>query len=261
MNAEKPPKTPRKEHEPVDDRLLSTAGRCFLQDGFGFGIDDILAESKVAKMSLYVKFQSKYGLIERLLDEAAKQWRAEIDRAVANTSLHGVNKVVHLLKTICGLSRDPKRRTGLISQALVEFPRTDKADEAHKKKDLVHEKARQLQRDLLKALEGLCVEAGVENPPLAAQQFLLLVDGYFIMEPLLGKTRAIQLIEQTAPVLIQSGSKARTPAQKPAPPTGKRVKTPRGGHDPNAGESERTSFPSKEKLRRVTAIDLSAFQE
>ena len=177
MSSEKPPKTPRKDHESVDDRLLSTAGRCFLEDGFGYGIDDILAESKVAKMSLYAKFQSKYGLIERLLDEAAKEWRAEIDRVAADTSLRGVSKVVHLLKTICALSRDPKRRTGLIGQALVEFPRTDKGGEAHKKKDLVHEKARQLQRDLLKAIEALCVEAGVENPPLAAQQFLLLVSG------------------------------------------------------------------------------------
>ena len=107
---------------------------------------------------------------------------------------------------------DVPGRTTLIGQALVEFPRTGKADEAHKKKDLVYERARQLQRDLLKAIEALCAEAGVENSPLAAQQFLLLVNGYLVMEPLLGKTRAIQLIEQTAPVLIQPGSKARASA-------------------------------------------------
>jgi AcrR family transcriptional regulator len=259
MSSEKPPKTPRKES--VDDRLLSTAGRCFLEDGFGFGIDDILAESKVAKMSLYVKFQSKYGLIERLLEEAAKEWRVEIDRVAADTSLRGLSKVVHLLKTICALSRDPKRRTGLLGQALVEFPRTGKGDESHKKKDLVHEKARQHQRDLLKALEGLCVEAGVENPLLASQQFLLLVNGYLVMEPLLGKPQAIRLIEQTAQVMFQPGSKARTPAQKPARPTGRRVKTPGIDYDPNPSEPEQTSPPSKQKLRRVQLIDLSGFEE
>ena len=71
----------RKKHEPVEARLLGTAGRCFIEEGFGFGIDDILDQSDVAKMSLFVKFQSKYGLIERLLEIAHDQWLEEISRA------------------------------------------------------------------------------------------------------------------------------------------------------------------------------------
>src|ERR1039457_5184590 len=94
------PQPIRRKYEPVDDRLLATAGRCFIEDGFGFGIDDILEQSGVAKMSLYGKFGSKYGLIERLFDDAAQEWRAEIDRVAADDSLHGTEKIVRLLKVI-----------------------------------------------------------------------------------------------------------------------------------------------------------------
>ena len=167
------PKKPRKKHEPVDERLLSTAGRCFIEDGFGFGIDDILAQSGVAKMSLYVKFQSKYGLIERLLEMARSEWQREIEGVAADESLRGADKILRLLKTLCIHARNTGKRTGIISQALLEFPHTGKADETHQKKDLVHVKARQLQRDLVAELEQLCRETGVENPQLAAKQILL----------------------------------------------------------------------------------------
>jgi AcrR family transcriptional regulator len=213
----------RRKYEPVDDRLLATAGRCFLEDGFGFGIDDILAQSGVAKMSLYGKFGSKYGLIERLLDDAAQEWRAEIDRMAADVAVPGPEKIVRLLKAICTESRDTERRTGLLGQALIEFPRTGKEDETHQKKDQVHEKARGLQHDLLKSLETLCDNVGVADPRLLAQQLLLLANGYLIMEPLLGKAQAVKLTLQTAQALLGITSAVETPAQKSSRPTGMRV--------------------------------------
>jgi AcrR family transcriptional regulator len=241
MKSDASAKPLRKKHEPVDDRLLATAGRCFIEDGFGFGIDDILAQSNVAKMSLYVKFQSKYGLIERLLDDAAAEWQKEIQRVAADNSLRGPAKILRFLKAICTLSRDLERRTGLIGQALLEFPRTGKEDETHKKKDLVHEKARHLQRELIKVLEALCRDAGIENPDLAARQVLLLANGYLIMESLLGKSQAVRLTQETAQVLIRT-AKPAAPAQKPSLPRN-RVRTPGIDYilDPGEPEEQPTS--------------------
>lgn len=203
MKPDSAPKNTRKKHEPVDARLVGTAGRCFIEDGFGIGIDDILAESNVAKRSLYLKFQSKYGLIERLLEDAATEWKIEIDKVAADQSLQGAEKVLRLLKSLCTLSRDVTRRTGLMGQALIEFPRTGKQDETHKKKDQVHEKARRLQRELLKSVEKFCGEAGVKNPAGMAQQVLLLANGYLVSEPLFGKVAALKITTETAGVLIR----------------------------------------------------------
>ncbi len=234
-------KPPRKKHEPVDDRLLATAGRCFIEDGFGFGIDDILAQSNVAKMSLYLKFQSKYGLIERLLEDAAAEWRTEIDRVTADASLHGTAKVVELIQSVCGLSRDRERRTGLIGQAIIEFPRTGKADETHKKKDLVHERALRLQRELLKPLESFCGDAGAKEPERLAQQILLLTNGYLVCEPLLGKAAALKLLAETAQGLVHAALSSTTPA----PVTSRARK-----NDPTS-IPKRTPPRSTEKIRPV----------
>ena len=57
------------------DRILETAARLFYQDGFrATGIDKIIAESGVAKMSLYRHFASKNELIAAFLDRRHEFW-------------------------------------------------------------------------------------------------------------------------------------------------------------------------------------------
>lgn len=204
MNA--PAKRPRKKHEPVDARLLATAGRCFIREGFGYGIDDILREADVAKMSLYTNFQSKYGLMERLLDLSKIQWINEVERISANPLPRRRQDILGLVQTICAASRDPDRRTGLISQALIEFPRTGKNDELHKKKDAIHAKAHQLQQDLFKALEQLCRDADIPDPKTLAQQLFLVINGYFIMEPMVGKPDALARAMEVTQTLVRAAS-------------------------------------------------------
>ncbi|WP_420992088.1 TetR/AcrR family transcriptional regulator [Cupriavidus sp. 30B13] len=57
------------------DRILETAARLFYRDGFrATGIDRIIAESGVAKMSLYRNFASKDELIAAFLDWRHDFW-------------------------------------------------------------------------------------------------------------------------------------------------------------------------------------------
>lgn len=65
------------------DRILETAARLFMQDGYrATGIDKIIAESGVAKMSLYRHFKSKNDLIAAFLDELNESWMRDfIDKA------------------------------------------------------------------------------------------------------------------------------------------------------------------------------------
>lgn len=66
-------KSPRK---PVRERILETACELFYREGIqNVGIDRIIAESGVAKMSLYNHFKSKDALIEAFLRQRNQQWR------------------------------------------------------------------------------------------------------------------------------------------------------------------------------------------
>ena len=59
------------------DHILDTAKRLFYRDGFrATGIDRIVAESGVAKMSLYRHFPSKDDLIAAFLDWRHAHWTA-----------------------------------------------------------------------------------------------------------------------------------------------------------------------------------------
>ncbi len=56
-------------------RILDVAARLFTRDGFrATGVDRIIAESGVAKMSLYRHFESKNALILAVLDEKHDAW-------------------------------------------------------------------------------------------------------------------------------------------------------------------------------------------
>lgn len=60
---------------PARDRILDVAKRLFYRDGFrATGIDKIIAESGVAKMSFYRNFPSKNDLITAFLEWRHEHW-------------------------------------------------------------------------------------------------------------------------------------------------------------------------------------------
>ncbi|RZT39475.1 TetR/AcrR family transcriptional regulator [Cupriavidus agavae] len=65
------------------DRILDTAARLFYRQGYrATGIDRIIAESGVAKMSLYRHFPSKNDLIFEYLQRRHDQWMAWFETGV-----------------------------------------------------------------------------------------------------------------------------------------------------------------------------------
>ena len=71
------------------DQLIDTAEELFYQHGFNAtGIDKILAEAGVAKMTLYNHFKSKDALIEAALqrrDERFRDWLSAQVESKADT--------------------------------------------------------------------------------------------------------------------------------------------------------------------------------
>ena len=68
---------------PARERILATAGRLFYQEGLrATGIDRIIADSGVAKMSFYRHFPSKADLIRAFLEARHGNWMAWFAAAV-----------------------------------------------------------------------------------------------------------------------------------------------------------------------------------
>ncbi|MFC3058594.1 TetR/AcrR family transcriptional regulator [Paenirhodobacter populi] len=61
--------------------LVDTAYACFKREGFhAIGIDRIISEADVARMTLYRNFPSKDDLILEVLDQRAERFDAQLDR-------------------------------------------------------------------------------------------------------------------------------------------------------------------------------------
>lgn len=68
---------------PARERILATASRLFYQEGLrATGIDRIIAESGVAKMSFYRHFPSKADLVRAFLEARHRAWMAWFAEAV-----------------------------------------------------------------------------------------------------------------------------------------------------------------------------------
>jgi len=66
------------------ERILEAASRLFLRDGFrAVGVDTIVAEAGIAKMTLYTHFPSKDDLIVAYLERANGQFWEWLDGASA----------------------------------------------------------------------------------------------------------------------------------------------------------------------------------
>lgn len=73
--------------ETARQRILETAMRLFYAEGIrATGIDRIIAESNVAKMSFYRHFPSKSDLVCVFLEERHRRWMAWFDEAVGRHS-------------------------------------------------------------------------------------------------------------------------------------------------------------------------------
>jgi len=176
------------------DQLLDTAERLFYTEGYhATGIDRILSESGVAKMTLYKHFKSKEELILAVLDarqqpmlERLREARSRLPPRKALLGIFdGLNEMIHSQKAFCGC---------LFINAAAEY---------HDRNHPIHQRAAaykaQFQahlRELLEAMES-------PQPEQLARQLQYLVEGALSMahiegpgdQALLAKAAAKQLLD------------------------------------------------------------------
>jgi AcrR family transcriptional regulator len=179
------------------ERILDAAACLFYEDGIhAVGVDTIIAESGVAKMTLYRHFPSKDDLIAAYLERSNERFWAWLDREMAKAR----DPRAKLLRAFRALGRQatsPSCRGCGFQNAAAEFP--DATHPAHKVA-LAHK------RQVLERFTALGREARLRSPETLAAQLLLLMDGAWVAARMFGPRNPAAKVAEAAEALIAAHS-------------------------------------------------------
>ena len=176
------------------DHLIDTALELFSRDGFhATGIDKILSESGVAKMTLYNHFKSKDELILAVLrrrDETFRNWFMRTVEASAEAPRDRLLAIFDALEQwisqegFCGCT---------FINATAEFGAHGEA---------IRGCCAEHKRLVLDYLEELATAAGAQNPAALAFDLSLLAEGAIVTAQVMGSKDAARKAKRAAEILI-----------------------------------------------------------
>lgn len=193
----------------VRERILLTARDLFYREGLrAIGVDRIVAESGVAKTSLYRWFPSKDDLITAfLVEEEIDRW-GSWDTNAARFS--GASPLEELRGIFIGLEHkiaNSSFRGCPFLNAVTELP-----DASHPARAVCHRATVELRRRLL----ALVTRIGVRNPQQVSDQLTLLVEGAFASGQIIGKEGPVTQLRVMAELLVRAQMNVPFPARQNA---------------------------------------------
>jgi len=151
--------------------LLDTASELFYERGFqAVGVDEIVARSGVAKMTLYRHFPSKDDLIVAYLERSDAAFRAWFEGALASAD-GPRDKLLAVFAALGNLAQSAGCLGCTFQVSAAEFP-----DPAHP----AHRIALRHKRSVRSRFTKLASDAGFGRPDVLADQLLLLMDGAWV---------------------------------------------------------------------------------
>lgn len=158
--------------ETARQRILETAMRLFYADGLrATGIDRIIAESNVAKMSFYRHFPSKSDLVCAFLEERHRRWMVWFDEAVGRHARKRRSRMPAVADALAEWFADPGFRGCAFINTSAEITdhhsREHAIVEAHK-------------ADLASRLAALARADGLRSADEVGRLALLIVDGAIV---------------------------------------------------------------------------------
>lgn len=181
------------------DHLVETAVRLFGQEGFhATGIDRILQEAGVARMTLYKHFRSKDELILAALRRRDEQFRTWFKSSIER---RGGTPAQRLLASFDALEEwfEGRAFAGLpFSGCSFINAAAEYADNMHP----VHQVAAEHKRLLLEYIRLLCSSAGARNPDSLAWSIALLHEGAIVTAQVSTDTDAASGAKEIARVLM-----------------------------------------------------------
>lgn len=180
------------------EKLLVTASKLFFEQGFhAVGVDKIVAESGITKMTMYKHFPSKDHLIVAILERSNElywEWFEE--------SIHGVTEpekqIIAIFEAVARQhSLSPQSTFCLYQAVAVEYPYPE---------HIVNKAAVDHKQTIMKRLKNICEQAGLKSPGPLARQLFVILEGFCISSRFIGADSPAADIVQVAQSIMRSNS-------------------------------------------------------
>jgi len=176
------------------EQLIDTALRLFARHGYrATGIDTILAEAGVAKMTLYHHFKSKDELIVAALRRRDAEWREWFIGRVTKLGGTPRERLFAVFDVMEEWFRNKDYHGCSFGQAATEF-----RDPKHS----VHKMASEHKQTMLAYFRELAAAAAAKDPELLAQQISLLVEGAVIHMEVFREPQVARIADDAAQKLV-----------------------------------------------------------
>ena len=177
------------------EKILGVATTLFETRGIhASGVDTIIAESGIAKATLYKYFPSKNELIIEYLKEKSNRFYTWINEKLSNTKLESRDVLFQLCDLYEQWITTPHFNGLPFHIGSVEFP-----DPAHP----VHHYSIELSNELQQYLSKLAEIAGVKDAQTLGQQLTIIFEGGALIERLSPGTGAAKRARNAAITLIK----------------------------------------------------------
>ena len=180
-------------------RILDSASDLFYRKGIrNVGIEEIIARSGVAKMSLYKNFESKDALVVEWLRRRDQRWRHWFVTVVERSGSTPKRRILGVFDALAEWfgSRDFRGCAFINSAVELADPRHPAFRASVQHKELVYQ-----------YLWELTHAAGVTQPEALARQLLLLMDGATVSALLQGRgAEAARDAKRAAEALVAGAS-------------------------------------------------------
>ena len=178
------------------DHLVETAQRLFYAGGYhATGIDKVLAEAGVAKMTLYKYFKSKDELILAALRRRDETFRNWFMRGVERRAAAPRDRLLAAFDILAEWFVQPEFSGCMFVKASAEYGAKD---------DPIHAAAAEHKRLVAAYLSELAAAAGAEDPAELAQDIMLLMEGAMVMAQFVDGAETARRARRVAVALLDS---------------------------------------------------------
>ncbi|PTY08523.1 TetR family transcriptional regulator [Opitutaceae bacterium EW11] len=183
-----------KPSSPKRDQLLDTAWRLFYRDGYhAVGIDTILAEAGVAKMTLYNHFASKDELIAAVLEKRHQEFVGALNAALEKSGKTGAKRLLAVFDWLEEWMTSPGFNGCTFIRAVAEYPRAEERP---------HVVAAEHKQWVIDYLAELARAASLKDPASLGRQLALVMEGAIVTAHTFGAKRVGRLARESAQRLI-----------------------------------------------------------
>jgi AcrR family transcriptional regulator len=172
------PKAPAKSEKRAGERVFEVAADLFYRESIrSVGVETIVQQAGVSKISLYRSFESKDDLIVAYLENRNAEYWRRIDRKVTAKRGNPRAQLRALIDFIAGRATTPGYRGCPFINFAAEFP-----DASHPGHQVVAENKREMRRRLAASTKAM----GARHPDRLADTLFLLVEGAYASSQTLG---------------------------------------------------------------------------